>query len=327
MSYNGSGTFQINTSGQPVVAGTVISSTAFNALTADLATGLSTAITKDGQTTATARIPFAQGITSTLTTDSSSVSTGSIITAGGLGVAKALYVGTTANVAGAVTLQSTLGVTGVATFSAAPIYSSLTASSAVATDASKGLVSVTNTGTGNNVLATSPTLVTPVLGAASATSLSISGTTVKLPIQIVNTPNGSVATGTTTIPFDDTIPQNTEGNEYMTCAITPTNASSTLEIDVLWCGGSSVANYMAVCLFQDSTANALAASWNAIYQANAPTSITIKYLMTAGTTSATTFKVRAGGITAGTTTFNGFGGNRHFGGVMASRITIKEYLP
>jgi hypothetical protein len=97
MSYNGSGTFQINSTGQPVVAGTVISSTAFNALTADLATGLSTAITKDGQTTATARIPFAQGITSTLTTDSSSVSTGSIITAGGVGVAKALYVGGIAN--------------------------------------------------------------------------------------------------------------------------------------------------------------------------------------------------------------------------------------
>jgi len=59
MSYNGSGVFQINTSGQPVVAGTVISSTAFNALTSDLATGLSTAITKDGQTTVTANIPLA----------------------------------------------------------------------------------------------------------------------------------------------------------------------------------------------------------------------------------------------------------------------------
>ena len=58
MSYNGSGTFLINTAGQPVVSGTVISSTAFNALTADLATGLSTAITKDGQTTVTANIPM-----------------------------------------------------------------------------------------------------------------------------------------------------------------------------------------------------------------------------------------------------------------------------
>jgi|694.fasta_scaffold27378_3 hypothetical protein len=146
MSYNGSGTFQINTSGQPVVAGTVISSTAFNALTADLATGLSTAITKDGQTTTTARIPFAAGISSTLTTDSSSTTTGSIITAGGVGIAKALYVGTTSNFAGAATFGSTI------------TYGGVTLSAAV-------------TGTGKMVLDTSPTLVTPVLGVATATSI------------------------------------------------------------------------------------------------------------------------------------------------------------
>ena len=62
MSYNGSGTFVINTTGQPVVTGTVISSTAFNSLTADLATGLSTAITTDGQSATSVRIPFAAGI-------------------------------------------------------------------------------------------------------------------------------------------------------------------------------------------------------------------------------------------------------------------------
>lgn len=62
MSFNGSGTFVINSSGQPVVTNTVISSTAFNALTADLGTGLSTTITKDGQTTTTAKIPFAFGL-------------------------------------------------------------------------------------------------------------------------------------------------------------------------------------------------------------------------------------------------------------------------
>lgn len=182
MSYNGSGTFQINTSGQPVVTGTIISSTAFNSLTADLATGLSTAITKDGQTATTVRIPFAQGISSTLATDSTSTGTGSIITAGGVGIAKALYVGTTANVAGAVTLQSTLAVGGVATFSITPIFSALTASSAVATDASKNLVSVTNTGTGDNVLATSPTITTPTIStitSAAATDLTLksAGTT------------------------------------------------------------------------------------------------------------------------------------------------------
>ena len=192
MSYNGSGTFQINTSGQPVVAGTVISSTAFNALTADLATGLSTAITKDGQTATTVRIPFAQGINSSLATDSSSTSTGSIITAGGVGIVKNLYVGANTNIAG------TLGVTGVATFSAAPIYSSLTASSAVATDASKALVSVTNTGTGNNVLATSPTLVTPILGTPQSGTLT-NATGLPLSTGVTGVlPEANGGTGTTT---------------------------------------------------------------------------------------------------------------------------------
>ena len=111
MSYNGSGTFQINSAGQPVVTGTVISSTAFNALTADLATGLSTAITKDGQTTTTVRVPFAAGISSTLTTDATSATTGSIITAGGISTQKALWVGTTSRLVGAVTADAGISST------------------------------------------------------------------------------------------------------------------------------------------------------------------------------------------------------------------------
>ncbi len=52
----------------------------------------------------------------------------------------------------------TLAVTGVATFTAQPILSSLTASLPVFTDASKGLVSNAMTGTGNVVMSASPTL-------------------------------------------------------------------------------------------------------------------------------------------------------------------------
>jgi hypothetical protein len=193
MSYNGSGTFQINTSGQPVVTGTVISSSAFNALTADLATGLSTAITKDGQTTTTARIPFAQGINSSLATDTTNGSSGSIYTAGGIGITKGLFVG------------------GTATFSATPVFSALTASSAVATDASKNLVSVTNTGTGNNVLATSPTLVTPVLGAASATSVTVNAGTAAAP---AITTSGDTNTGIF-FPTAETIAFSNDGVESM----------------------------------------------------------------------------------------------------------------
>lgn len=52
------------------------------------------------------------------------------------------------------------------------ILSPLTASTALALDASKNVVSVTNTGTGSNVLATSPTLVTPLLGTPTSGNLS-----------------------------------------------------------------------------------------------------------------------------------------------------------
>jgi hypothetical protein len=57
------------------------------------------------------------------------------------------------------------------TISGTTTLSGLTASTALALDASKNVVSVTNTGTGNNVLATSPTLVTPALGTPSALTL------------------------------------------------------------------------------------------------------------------------------------------------------------
>ena len=63
MSFSG-GTFSINTAGQPVVTGTTISSSVFNALTADLATGLSTCMLKDGTQTATAGIGFYAGTVS-----------------------------------------------------------------------------------------------------------------------------------------------------------------------------------------------------------------------------------------------------------------------
>lgn len=62
ISYNGSGVFNLYTPGNPVVTGTVISSTWANNTLSDIATGLTNCVTKDGQTTATAKVSFAQGI-------------------------------------------------------------------------------------------------------------------------------------------------------------------------------------------------------------------------------------------------------------------------
>lgn len=113
----------------------------------------------------------------------------SVISGLGAGVAAWLGTPTSANLAAAVTDETGSGglvfantptlvtpVLGAATGTSLNL-SGLTASNAVATDASKNLVSVANTGSGSNVLATSPTLVTPTIGAATGTSLNLSGLT------------------------------------------------------------------------------------------------------------------------------------------------------
>ena len=151
MAYNGSGTFNITTAGQPVVTGTVISSTAFNALTADLATGLSTAITKDGQTTTTVRVPFAQGISSTLTTDATSATTGSVISSGGVSMQKALWVGTSATVATTLSVGTTLNFGGFAAEGTVTAAATTDLSTSTANRQSvTGNTTITSFGTGAN---------------------------------------------------------------------------------------------------------------------------------------------------------------------------------
>jgi hypothetical protein len=147
-------------------------------------------------------------------------------------------------------------------------------------------------------------------------------------LQTVSTQTGAVVTGTTTIPFDNSIPQqSTEGDQYMSLSITPKSATSTLVIDVVFYASNSAVVNQVVALFQDATENAIAAVSQAASSAGAPETIKFTHVMTSGTTSSTTFKVRSGGSGAGTTTFNGSGGVRAFGGVAASSIVIREILP
>lgn len=145
-------------------------------------------------------------------------------------------------------------------------------------------------------------------------------------LQMVSFETGAVATGTTLIPIDDTIPQNTEGDQYMSLAITPKSASSKLVIEILVVGSNSVTNALIVGIFQDSAAGALKAAWAAA-GAGAATQVMLRCVVSSGSTNATTFKVRAGGSSAaaGTFTFNGVAGARFLGGVMASGIVIREY--
>ena len=145
-------------------------------------------------------------------------------------------------------------------------------------------------------------------------------------IQSVSGVTAAAATGTTIIPQDDTIPQQiTEGTEIVTCAITPKSATNKLRIAVvLHASVSTDSRHLVLALFQDSTAGALAAASQWMPSNDKMGCISFVHVMTAGTTSATTFKLRAGPATATTMTVNGSGGARLFGGVLISGIYIQE---
>jgi hypothetical protein len=171
--------------------------------------------------------------------------------------------------------------------------------------------------------------VVTTTGTQTLTNKDLSSTTNVFPVgsvvQMVSTNFSAVATGTTTIPHDDTIPQITEGDQYMTQAITPKSTTNKLVIEITAYLSHSAAVGVVGALFQDATANALAAAGVRNTVGTEYNMLVIKHVMTAGTVSSTTFRFRAGGDGVGTTTFNGDGGARKFGGITLSNITIIEY--
>jgi hypothetical protein len=147
-------------------------------------------------------------------------------------------------------------------------------------------------------------------------------------VQQVSTSTATTSTTTSVIPNDDTIPQNTEGSQILSLAITPKSSSNILYIYAFVCTSDNTAgDVVAMALFQDSTANAL----NALQQVSPAATVglqplRISHKMTAGTTSSTTFAVRVGVSNgANTCTINGLSGAARFGGVWRSFMWIYEY--
>ena len=140
------------------------------------------------------------------------------------------------------------------------------------------------------------------------------------------TTSTALVSGATQIPFDDTIPQNTEGVQMLTQAITPKHAADLLliaHIGVYTAGASTTP--ITVALFQDSTANALAVTASQATGADEATTVPLLYQMQPATTSSTTFKIRAG-TNSTTIAMNAkaSAGTRLFGGTCYSALSVME---
>jgi hypothetical protein len=151
-------------------------------------------------------------------------------------------------------------------------------------------------------------------------------------LQVVNTSTGEVVSGTTTMPNDDTIPQITEGDQYLSLAITPASTSNKLIVIVEWNGSNNTASSQLVgCLFNTAIheTNAQAVSYCSLGGnggTNKVSQLSMTYYLAAPSTSASTFLFRVGSHQSSTTAMNGAIGNqnRKFGGVTNSSITIME---
>ena len=147
-------------------------------------------------------------------------------------------------------------------------------------------------------------------------------------IQIVHKDYRDFFSTSALIPLDDTIPQNTEGAEVFTQAITPKfNTSKILITVVLNLSNSNASNLHTAAIFRDSVANSIAAGWAKCVGTNAPSSpMVINFLDSPATTSAVTYKVRVG-YSAGSSSVvqvNGGSGTRYLGGALASGMTLME---
>ena len=142
--------------------------------------------------------------------------------------------------------------------------------------------------------------------------------------RVVVEETGYLSSGTVMPSVDDTIPQKTEGHEYLAVSITPSNAASLLRVTVLaWLTISSSSSLIGA-IFRDDGADAVAAG---VSGAGGYTPFYITYQVVAGSTAPTTFKFRAGASGSGTLYLNGNSAGRRLGGIQTSIMEVKEVLP
>ena len=142
--------------------------------------------------------------------------------------------------------------------------------------------------------------------------------------QVVYATLGTQTFSASNIPFDNTIPQITEGFQILTASITPQSATSTLYI---WAtvnvSCSSVASAI-LAIFRDATANAYGVSATAVLTANTAENATVMVTIPCGSTAASTIRLRGGANTGNLYVNGNAASGQVFGGASATSILVME---
>ena len=143
-------------------------------------------------------------------------------------------------------------------------------------------------------------------------------------LQCLSQVSATIGSTSTTFPNDNSKPQVSEGVSILSQAVIPSSSSNIIIIQgVINIGTGTTGNSIQFALFQDSTADCLAA-WNTMPREN-NMSIAVPYFyrMVAGTTSSTTFSIRYAGQGA-TTYVNQLSGGNTYGGSYHSSMCVSE---
>lgn len=136
------------------------------------------------------------------------------------------------------------------------------------------------------------------------------------------TPYTANTTLSTLIPFDDTTPTISEGDEILTASITPTSSSNKVKITFDGFGTADGSNSLCIAaLFRGSTCVQVIASGSNTLQTN----MGFTYIDSPATTGATTYSIRVGAPT-GTNgmRMNGTISARRFGGTSKATMRLEE---
>lgn len=148
-------------------------------------------------------------------------------------------------------------------------------------------------------------------------------------VQFTQLQDGAVASGPTTIPFDNTVPLKDEGDLFMSHTHTPLNAANILLIEVDWFGAGAASNTVVATLYHPPIdATPVLACGVASAAAGLMVGLHFNFRVVAGGTSELTFNVSAGGAAVGGAIFNGVPGpTALLGGSLQSAIRIFEFEP